>query len=333
MALTRSTRTFRSLFVGSAFSLLAAAAVAQTTSPPGVPAGTFKLVVPFAAGGAADMVARTVAAGMRKEGLAEVVVENRPGASTQLAVTHVKNAAPDGLTMLLTTSASFVLFPYAYKSLPYAPEDLRPVAQLVDIPTAFVAGAAQPYQDFKGYIDWIRANPSGSNLGLAAQGSSGHFGSIKLGQDLGLQLTPVVYRGAAPMLVDVAAGRVSAGYDAVASMMAMYQGNKIKFLAVTGANRLPTLPEVPTAKELGFPQFEHALPFYAIYVPARTPDAAVAKLQQALLNTLKQPDVVSKLETAGFVVAPLDAARTAARIGAERSFWEPAIKAAGVQLE
>jgi tripartite-type tricarboxylate transporter receptor subunit TctC len=331
--MTRSSRTFRSLVVGSAFTLLATVASAQTTPSGGAQAGLYKLVVPFAAGGAADMVGRTIAAGLRKEGLSEVLVENRPGASTQVAVTHVKNAAPDGLTMLLTTSASFVLFPYAYKSLPYAPEDLRPVAQLVDIPTAFVAGTEQPYQDFKGYIDWIRANPSNANLGLAAQGSSGHFGSIKLGQDLGLQLTPVVYRGAAPMLVDVAAGRVSAGYDAVASMMSLYQGNKIKFLAVTGANRLPALPKVPTAKELGFPQFEHALPFYAIYVPARTPDAAVAKLQQALLNTLKQPEVIAKLESAGFVVAPLDAGRTAARIDAERKFWEPVIKAAGVQLE
>lgn len=341
MAMTPPITMLRALVAGSTLALLATAATAQTTSqaPPqatpsgGVPTGLARLVVPFAAGGAADMVARALAAGMRKEGMAEVLVENRPGASTQVAVVHVKNAPPDGLTMLLTTSASFVLFPYAYKSLPYAPEDLRPVAQVVDIPTAFVAGAAQPYRDFKGYVDWIRANPAAANFGLATQGSSGHFGSVKLAQDLGLQLTPVIYRGAAPMLVDVAAGRVAAGYDAVASMMSMHQSGKVKFLAVTGANRLPMLPDVPTAKELGFPQFEHALPFYAIYVPARTPDAAVARLQQVLLNTLKQPEVVAQLEAAGFVMAPLDAGRTAARIRAERNFWEPVIKAAGVQLE
>lgn len=312
---------------------LALAAAASHAAPPGVPAGMVRIVVGFAAGGAADAVARTIAEGMRREGMAEVLVENRPGASTQLAVTHVKNAAPDGLTLLLTTSASFVLFPCAYKSLPYAPEDLRPVAQLVDIPTAFVAGVGQPYNDFKAYIDWARKSPNGASLGLAAQGSSGHFGSVKLGQDLGLEVTPVVYKGASPMLVDVASGQVPIGYDAVASMMPLYQGKKIKFLAVAGDKRLPALPDVPTAKELGFAQFEHAMPFYALYVPAATPDATVQGLQQVLLATLQQPEVRGKLETAGFLVAPRTAAETAARIAAERRFWEPVVKAAGVRLE
>lgn len=328
--MTSLPRTLRVLVAGTALTMAAAASQA---APPGVPTGMARIVVGFAAGGAADSVARTVAEGMRREGMPEVLVENRPGASTQLAVTHVKNAAPDGLTMLLTTSASFVLFPYAYKTLPYAPEDLRPVAQLVDIPTAFVAGVGQPYNDFKGYIDWARKSPNGASLGLAAQGSSGHFGTVKLGQDLGLEVTPVVYKGASPMLVDVASGQVPAGYDAVASMMPLYQGKKIKFLAVAGDKRLTALPDVPTAKELGFPQYEHAMPFYALYVPAATPDATVAALQQVLLNTLKQPEVAAKLATAGFVVAPMDAARTAARIGAERRFWEPVVKAAGVRLE
>ena len=322
----------RQLFTRTTFCLLAASSSAWAT-PPNFPTGTARIVVPFAAGGAADAVGRTLAEAMRKEGIPEVLVENKPGASTQLAVTYVKNAKPDGLSMLLTTSASFVLFPYAFKKLPYAPEDLRPVAQIVDIPTAFVAGMAQPFNDLKGYVSWLRQNPKGASIGLAAQGTSGHFGSVKLGQDIGIAFTPVVYRGASPMLVDVSSGLLPVGYDAVASMMPLYQGKRIKFLSVTGTKRLPMLPDVPTANELGLPQFEHAVPFYAIYVPAKTSDTTVIALQQVLLKALKQPEVVAKLEAAGFLVAPADAATTAKRIQAERVFWEPVIKAVGIQLD
>lgn len=322
----------RSAISSTVLALFATTASAQA-APAGLPAGAARIVVGFAPGGAADTAARVLAEAMRKEGMTEVLVENRPGASSRLAVAHVKNAPPDGLTMLLTTSAAFTLFPYAYKSLQYDPDDLRPVAQIVDIPTTFVAGIGQPYNDLKEFIEWAKKNPSQANLGLAAQGSTGHFGSIQLGKDIGLAFTPVVYRGASPMLVDVAAGQVATGYDAVASMMALHAAKKIKFLGVTGAKRLAQLPDVPTAKELGFPQFEHAMPFYAVYVPSKTPDATVVALQKVLLAALKHPEVVTKLEGAGFLVAPLDAKQTTDRIKTERKFWEPVIKAAGLSLE
>ncbi len=319
--------------IGLASLLYCALAGSSYAASPGIPAGTARIVIGFAPGGAADSVARIVAEGMRKEGMPGVLVDNRPGASSRLAVTFVKSAPADGLTMLMTTSAAFTIFPAAYKSLGYEPEEVRPVALLVDIPTALVAGLSQPYSDLKGYVEWARKNPDRANVGLAAQGSSGHFGTILLGQDLRMSFTPIVYRGASPMLVDVASGLVSFGYDAVASMMPLYTAKKIKFLSISGANRLKTLPDVPTAKEQGFTQFEHAMPFYGIYVPAKTPDATVAALEKVFLETMKQPEVISKLENTGFLVAPLTATEMAARIKTERSLWEPVVKSSGISLD
>ncbi|MDM9558433.1 Bug family tripartite tricarboxylate transporter substrate binding protein [Bordetella petrii] len=304
---------------------------AQSHAPlPGVPT----ITVGFAPGGAADTTARIYAEALRSQGFEKVLVDNRPGASGRIALNAVKAAAPDGLTMYLGGSPLFTIFPLTYKNLNYdADKDLRPVALLVEIPTAVVAGAAAPYDSMADYVKWARQQGKPTTLGVASLGSSGHLGALALNKSQGLQIEPVAYRGAAPMLVDVASGQVSAGWDAVASMMPLYQSKKIKFLGISGAKRLEALPEVPTIDEQGFPEYRAATSWYGIFVPAQTPANVVAALESAFLKASESPELRRRLLDAGLVVAPATAAETARRIVQERKQWEPTVSASGIEME
>ena len=293
-----------------------------------------RLVVGYAAGGAADAVARAYAEQLQAAGYGNVIVENRPGASGRLGFDVVKRAKPDGLTLYLGSSPMFVIFPLTYSKLGYDPDhDLRPVALLADVPTAAVAGAAQPYGGMAEYVKWARQARAKATLGLATQGSPGQLGTIEMGGQNGLEVVPVLYRGAAPMLVDVAGAEVSMGWDAVASMLPLYNAGKIKFLGVAGSRRLPMLPDVPTLLEQGFPQYQHAASWYGIYAPAATPDGTVARLEQAFVAAGKQPALIERLQAAGFVVEPQDAQAAKRRIGVERAHWAPIVKAAGIAFD
>ena len=293
-----------------------------------------RLVVGYAAGGAADAVARAYAEQLQAAGYANVIVENRPGASGRLGFDAVKRAKPDGLTLYLGSSPMFVIFPLTYKKLGYDPDhDLRPVALVADVPTGAVTGAAQPYGNMAEYVQWAKQARAKATLGLATQGSPGQLGTIEMGGQNGLEVVPVLYRGAAPMLVDVAGGEVSMGWDAVASMLPLYNAGKVKFLGVAGNRRLPTLPDVPTLLEQGYPQYQHAASWYGVYAPAATPDATIAQLEQAFVAAGKRPALVEKLQTAGFLVDPQDAQAAKRRIGVERAHWAPIVKAAGISFD
>jgi tripartite-type tricarboxylate transporter receptor subunit TctC len=319
--------------------LAASAAHAQQPAsssgmPDGMPNGLIKIVVGFAPGGAADLTARTFAEQLSRDGVKEVIVENRPGASSRIANTYVQRAAPDGLTLLLATSPAFTIYPHTYKNLGYdGDKDFRPIALLVDIPTAIVTGTSQPYNTMTEYVAWAKQHPGNATLGLAAQGSSGQLGAIALGKAIGVEFAPVIYKGASLMLLDVVSSRVSMGWDAAASMVPLYQGGKIKFLGLSGSERLASLPGVPTAKEQGFPQFQAATSFYAIFAPAGLPDRIAAALERAFLKAARDPGLVKKLEDNGLIVKPMDHAQLATRVRTEREFWGPIARESGIALD
>jgi len=205
----------RSLAVAAFAACLLPAAHAQL--PPGLAGGNLRIVVGYAAGGAADTVARLYAEQLKDAGFGSIVVDNKPGASARLAWDTVKKAKPDGLTLYLAPSPLLTILPLTYKTPGYdADKDLVPVALLVEIPTAVVTGAGQPYSSMKQYVEWAKRNPSKATLGLATIGSSGHLGAFALAKAQGFELTPVAYRGASPMLIDVVGGELSMGWDAAA---------------------------------------------------------------------------------------------------------------------
>jgi tripartite-type tricarboxylate transporter receptor subunit TctC len=302
--------------------------------PAALTAEPLKIVVGYAAGGAADTVARLYAEQLRGLGFsAGVLVDNRPGASARLAWNLVKQAKPDGLTVYLVPSPLLTILPLTFKSPGYdADKDLVPVATVVDIPTAVVTGAQQPYNNLSEYVRWAKANPGKASLGLATIGSSGHLGAYDLASNQKFELIPAAYKGAAPMLIDVVNGQLSMGWDALASMMPLYKGGKIKFLGLSGNRRMPNLPDVPTAAEQGFSEFEAATSWYAIYAPAATPPALLDALEKAFLSAAQKPEVIRSLETAGFVARAEGRAATGQRAQRERKFWEPVVKASGVSI-
>lgn len=322
----------RSLAVAAFAACVLPAAHAQL--PPGLAGGNLRIVVGYAAGGAADTVARLYAEQLKDAGFGSIVVDNKPGASARLAWDTVKKAKPDGLTLYLAPSPLLTILPLTYKTPGYdADKDLVPVALLVEIPTAVVTGAGQPYSSMKQYVEWAKKNPSKATLGLATIGSSGHLGAFALAKAQGFELTPVAYRGASPMLIDVVGGELSMGWDAAASMMPLYKGGKIKFLGLSGDKRLPALPDVPTAKEQGFGEFVAATSWYAVYAPAGTPAAVLSALERGFLAAAAKPELARSLEAAGLVAHAEGRAELAQRAQRERRNWEPIVKAAGIVID
>jgi tripartite-type tricarboxylate transporter receptor subunit TctC len=329
-------RPFARHTLAAAFTLTALHAVhaAAADLPPGLAGGNLKIVVGYAAGGAADTVARLYAEQLKDAGFGSILVDNKPGASARLAWDVVKKSKADGLTLYLAPSPLLTILPLTYKTPGYdAEKDLTPVALLVEIPTAVVTGASQPYSSMKQYVEWAKKNPTKATLGLATIGSSGHLGAFALAKAQGFEVTPVAYRGASPMLIDVVGGELSMGWDAAASMMPLYKGGKIKFLGMSGDKRLPALPDVPTAKEQGFPEFVAATSWYAVYAPAGTPPAALAALERSFLAAAAKPELARSLEAAGLVAHAQGRAELAQRAQRERRNWEPIVKAAGIVVD
>ena len=293
-----------------------------------------RIIVGFAPGGAADNLARIYAEQLRQDGLGTVLVENKPGASARLALDFVKRAKPDGKTIFIGPSPLFTIFPLTYKKLSYDPDrDVVPVAVLTDVPTVISAGMQQPYRNLKEYMAWAKLNPSKASMGLATLGSAGHLGAVALSKGTGIQITPVAYRGAAPMLVDVVSGNVSMGWDAVASKMQLYKGGKLQFLAVGGTRRVKSLPEVPTANEQGFPQYDFATSWYGAFVPAATPPEVQARLEKMFIAASNNPTSASKLEALGLEVVARPGKEGQERMLKERAAWKPVVEASGYVAE
>ena len=293
------------------------------------------IVVGYAPGGAADTTARTFAEQLRKDGAGTVIVENRPGASGRIGLKYVLNAKPDGKTVYLASSPLLTIFPLTYKNLGYDIEkDLRAVVTLVNIPTAIVTGASQPFNDMQGFVEAVKKDPkAGASLGVATLGSSGHLGILALNENQNTTIEPVAYRGASPMLVDVSSGVVPIGWDAVASMIPLYSAGKIKFLGVSGEQRLEALPNVATLAEQGFPEFKAATSFYGIVVPAGTPDKTIKNLEAAFIKAAGAADLKQQLAARGLMTAPQGAAETTRRIREELQTWRPVVQRTGISME
>jgi len=322
-----------SAVVGFTCALLSFSAYAQGTAQ--VLPNTLTLVVGYAPGGAADTAARAFAEQLRKDGVGTVIVENRPGASGRVGLNYVKDSKPDGATMYLVPSPLLTIFPLTYQDPGYdAQKDLRPVATLVNIPTAIAAGVNQPYSDMKEYVAWAKQNPNtAANLGVATLGSSGHLGILAVNSSHDMKIEPVAYRGAAPMLVDVASGEVAIGWDAVASMIPLHQAGKIKFLGVSGDERLEALPDVMPLAEQGFPAFKAATSFYGIVVPAATPDSAVAALEQAFMKAAESDELRQQLASRGLLMAPATGEQMAQRTREELESWRPVVEGSGITMD
>ncbi len=312
---------------------LCAALVATTAAAQTASSTPLKIVIGFSAGGALDSMSRAMAEKLRTDLGRTVIVDNKPGASTHIALMTVKRAAPDGNTVLISPAPPFVTHPLTYDKLPFDPDkDMIPVAHLADTPLVATTSAKSPYSSMREYLDWVKKNPNETGVGMVSMGGVLHFGLLEMNQKMNLDLTPVAYKGAPSMLTDEIGGVLPIGMDIVGSASELEKAGKIKYLGVPGMERSRLIPNVPTFKEQGVLGFEQASSWYAAYVPVGTPADVVSRLEKAMIEIVKDPDFAAKMEQIGIVTTGMPSAEVTALIRAQREASRPIVEKSGYRV-
>jgi tripartite-type tricarboxylate transporter receptor subunit TctC len=323
--------TIRLLFAIAAAALITL--VAQEASAQSVLKGPIRIIVGFAAGGSSDIAARMLADKLKDSLGVTVVVENKVGAGGRIAAEALKNAPPDGTTLLLTPVVVPVLAPLVYKQLPYDPaRDFAPVAQVATYQFALAVAPNHPAQTVPEFVAWLKANPAQANFGSPAPGSLPHFFGLMIGQATGVAMTHVAYKGGAPLATDLMGGQIPAGIDALSDMIELHRGGKIRIIATSGAQRSPLLPSVATFKEQGFAAIEGS-GWIGVYAPAKTPRPVIDQISAAIAAALKAPDVRERFLVLGYEPTGTTPEQLAAIMSADTARWGPVIKASGFSAE
>ena len=305
-------------------SALLAAGLVQAQS------GSVRLLVGFPPGGGTDAIARTLADKLKDQLGMPVVVENKAGAGGQLAAQALKAAAPDGLTLFLSHDHTISILPLVVKAPGFDPaKDFVPVAGFATFVNALAVSGGTPAKSVAEYVAWVKSQGGGKGtVGVPAPASTPEFLVGVIGKKYGLDLQSAPYRGSAPMMGDMLGNQIAAGTGSVPDFIENHKAGKIRVVAVLGAQRQATLPDVPTLSELGLPGFED-MPYYGIFAPAGTPKATIDKFSDALAKVVTQPDVKERLTAMGLTVGFMDQATLAKREQAYTRVWTKLIKESG----
>ena len=272
--------------------LAALAAAAFPAAAADWPARPVHLVVPYAAGGPVDISARLLAAPLQKALGQPVVVDNKPGAGGNIGADSVAKSAPDGHTLVMGAIATHAINPTLYRGFPYDPiRDFRHVALVVQVPNVLVVNNEVPARNVQQLVSFLKTNRSAFASG--STGSTGHLAGVLFQQTTGTEMTHVPYKGSAPAVLDLMAGRVQLMFDNLASALPNIKAGKVRALAVTTAQRSSFVPELPTIE--GF----DLTTWWGVMAPAKTPDAVVERLSREILSAIEQPDVKEKLRAMG----------------------------------
>ena len=291
-----------------------------------------RILVGFPPGGSADATARSIADKMKDSLGVPVLVENRPGAGGRIAAQAVKDAAPDGNTLMLAPFAVMVVQPMVFRSIKYdTTADFSPIGNTVVFPLALAAGPMTPATNLQELLAWLRANPANANYGSPAAGSMPHFLGELLAVAGKVKLTHVPFQGGAPLVSNLLGGQIPIAFDTPAEFAEHHRAGKLRVLALSGSQRSAQFPGVGTFKEQGIDIDANA--WFGLFGPAATPRNTVDKLNAALQFALRSPDVVERLEKLGLTAAPNSAAEMSARLAADKALWNPVIKTSGFQAD
>jgi tripartite-type tricarboxylate transporter receptor subunit TctC len=253
------------------------------------PSRLITLVVPVPPGGLVDMIARSLAERLSAAWGQGVIVKNMSGGGFQIGVTSVAKSAPDGYTLLVAMDAAFVVNPHLYKSLSYDPaKDFIPVSGLVSSDSVLLANLSFPANNVGELIEIARKKPGELNYGSFGVGSASHLGMVLLEMMAGVELVPIDYKGAAPMITDVIAGHVPVAFGPMAVAQELWRSGKIKILGVSSPTRLSYAPELPTLAESGLPGYQ-ARPWFGLFAPSGTPADVVSKINTEVQRILADP--------------------------------------------
>ncbi len=310
--------------------LAASGAMAQAQTFPSKP---IRWVVPYAAGGGSDFLARSISQVMSTQIGQSILVDNKPGGNTAIGASEVARAAPDGYTVLSADNGTLVYNPVLYKTLSYSPtKDLAPVTLMGRFPMILVVGPGISVKDAKDFIAQAKAKPGGLNYASAGAGSPHHLAMELLKSEAGLFMVHAPYRGAAPALADVAGGQVPAMMVDLAAGAGFIKGGKVKALAVANATRLPQLPDVPTFAELGYKNVEAAA-LVGMVVPAATPPEVIAALNKQVVAAINDPAVHKRLEDFGVEPVGNTPAQFAELLRTEAVRWQKLIRDLKITLD
>ena len=309
---------------------LSAKAWGQTTTSKQV-----RIIVPFPAGGGTDVLARIVAEKLRGNYAPAAIVENRVGASGRTGVEAVKNAEPDGTTLLFTPDFLMTVYPHSFKRLSYDPlKDFTPIALVARSGLALAAGPALPAEvkTVRDYVAWAKGDPKRAFYATTSAGGTPHFVGVMLARDSGAALSPVHYKGGAPALQDLMGGQIPVSINPVSELLPQLQGGKIRVLAVTSGERSKFLPDVPTMKESGFPEIVLA-PWLGFFAPARTPPDVVKRLANGIADATAFGDTQRSFIKMGMDPVAMTPVGFASVVKADLERWAPIVKASGFTAE
>lgn len=297
------------------------------------PVKPIRLIVPYAPGGTSEVLARSLAQKMN-EGIKQPIhIENIGGAGSTIGIGAAARAAPDGYTLLFGYSSGLTMAPGFYSNLPYDPlRSFAPIGSVARFFMLMTAGAAVPANNLKELVALAKREPGKLTYGTAGKGSSLHLLGEILRTSAGIEITHVPYKGMAPALLDVGAGRVDLAWDAPDGLRPLLAAGKIKPLAVTSPRRLPALPNVPTVAEAGFPELELSV-WTAMLAPAGTPAEIVARLESELLKTLATPEIRQLFESRGYEIMAGSSASLARLMQHEVARYRETIKRANAKIE
>jgi tripartite-type tricarboxylate transporter receptor subunit TctC len=278
---------------------LAAVLAAPALAQPAYPSQPLKLIVPYPAGGATDTLARTVGQKLQEAWGQPALVENRPGAGGTIGNGFVVKAPADGYTLLIAITA-LIQQPPLMDKLAYDPlKDLAPVTMIARSPSMLAVPLDSPAKDLKSFIAMVKASPGKYNFGSYGAGTSSHIQGALLNMQAGIDLVHVPFQGAAPLVTNLVGGQLASAF--VDSASARPHLKSMRPLAVTGTQRMPGLPDVPTFAELGYHSFD-PYGWFGVFVPAATPAPVVQKLSEEINRILRLPEVSSKIEALGLQV-------------------------------
>ena len=295
-------------------------------------ARTVKILVGFPAGGGTDAIARTLADKLKDELGTAVIVENKPGAGGQLAAQALKAAPADGSTVFLSHDHTNSILPRVTKPAGFDPaKDFVPVAGFATFVNALAVSPGTPAKTMAEYVAWVKTTGQGKGVvGVPAPASTPEFMVKVLATQNKLDLVPAPYRGSAPMLGDMLGNQIAAGVGSVPDFIDNHKAGRVRMVAVGGAARQPTLPDVPTLAELGIAGFED-LPYYGFFAPAGTPKPVLDAFAAALRKVIQQPEVRARLTALGLAVEFMDAGQLANREQAYTKGWAEIIRKSGFQ--
>jgi tripartite-type tricarboxylate transporter receptor subunit TctC len=314
----------------AATALLAAATVGAQQD---YPQRTVKVVVPFAAGGGGDVLGRLVAQKLSEQFKQPVIVDNKPGASSVIATEMVAKAAPDGYTILLNVPL-IVQTASLYAKLPYDPlTDLMPVTDLVTTPVWLAVGAEKvKARNLKEYVEQARLHPKNYSYASIGAGSTGHLLGYQLNEINRLDTIHVPYKGSAPAMTALLGGEVASVFLDYVTLRSQVEAGKVRLIAVTGTQRTPITPEVPTLAEQGYPGFD-AQTWAGLFVPAKTPPEIVQRIEREVRAIVAQPDYIAKVRELGYVPGGLTQAQFAAQVRQDHASWGALIRKTGFKLD